>query len=325
MKLRLFKILVVSLLFFIILSVFLISFYSYKKSDFVPDLKKISLSADPELYIKNSESKFGDLIDGTEKKIIWANSSKEKTEYSIIYLHGFSASRQETSPLCEIIARRLNANLFLTRLSGHGMGATAMGDVHASDYLNDALEAFEIGRLIGKRVIVIGMSTGGTLALYLGMQSYNEALAFILLSPNLGLHSPVDEILTLPISEKFIPCITGTDFTWTPENPAKKKFWTTVYPSVAIPRMMKLVKYVRDCDLGKISAPLLMVYSKSDNVVSPKLAEKYFRLIGSKIKKSIVIENGNEKEKHILAGKIANAKNTIPVAENIIEFIESLK
>src|SRR6478672_2862703 len=35
-----------------------------------------------------------------EARIIWANDSiKEKTEYAIVYLHGFSASQEEGDPV----------------------------------------------------------------------------------------------------------------------------------------------------------------------------------------------------------------------------------
>ncbi|MDD4273595.1 MAG: hypothetical protein PHG14_07705 [Desulfobacter postgatei] len=37
-----------------------------------------------------------------------------------VYIHGFSATRKETAPLSDLVAKTLNANLFYTRLSGHG-------------------------------------------------------------------------------------------------------------------------------------------------------------------------------------------------------------
>lgn len=303
----------------------LIIFFSSKKSDFVPPSEKKQITGNPEIYLKKSESQFKDIRPDTEKKIIWANKNKLKTEYSIVYIHGFSASRQETSPLCELVAEKMNANLFYTRLSGHGRGSAPMGEVNTSDYIRDAIEAYEIGKLIGEKVIVIGMSTGGTLAIYLAMQEWtSEAMAYILISPNLGLASPVDQILTTPFSEKIIQFIVGNQFSWTPEDPLRQKYWTTSYPSVAIPRMMKLVKYVRESNLEKISSPLLLIYSKSDNVVNPVLTEKAFHRIGSKVKKTILVENRSEKEKHILAGRIANDKKTVQMAKNIADFIKSL-
>jgi hypothetical protein len=37
-------------------------------------------------------------VPGAEKKIIWAGEAAQKTPLSIVYLHGFSATRQERAP-----------------------------------------------------------------------------------------------------------------------------------------------------------------------------------------------------------------------------------
>ena len=91
-------------------------------------------------------------------------ASERKTPYSVVYLHGFSATRQETAPLAECVADSLGANLFETRLAGHGREREPLADVRAEDWLHDAAEALAIAARLGERVIVIGTSTGATLA-----------------------------------------------------------------------------------------------------------------------------------------------------------------
>ena len=79
------------------------------------------LPDDLDAYLKQTEARFTDLRPNNEKLIVWADPSKKaKTPLSIIYLHGFSACRLEVAPLCDIVAHDLGANLFYTRLSGHG-------------------------------------------------------------------------------------------------------------------------------------------------------------------------------------------------------------
>src|SRR4029079_7693776 len=57
-----------------------------------------------------------------EARIIWANdSSKAMTEYSIVYLHGFSASQMEGDPVHRNIAKVFGCNLYLSRLAEHGI------------------------------------------------------------------------------------------------------------------------------------------------------------------------------------------------------------
>ena len=66
-------------------------------------------------WIAEGEARHDDLVPGTEKTVVWADStSRSSTPLSLVYLHGFSATRQEVYPLAEELARSLGANLFLT-------------------------------------------------------------------------------------------------------------------------------------------------------------------------------------------------------------------
>lgn len=62
-------------------------------------------------WIANSESKFSDLKPGTAKGIVWANPEHQKTSWSVVYVHGFSASKMETAPVADLVAKQLGANL----------------------------------------------------------------------------------------------------------------------------------------------------------------------------------------------------------------------
>ena len=76
----------------------------------IPDLPD-----DLNTYLQNQEARFDDVTDGTEKVIHWANpSTKEKTPLAFVYFHGFSATRQETMPVPELIAKHFNSNIYLS-------------------------------------------------------------------------------------------------------------------------------------------------------------------------------------------------------------------
>ena len=79
-------------------------------------------------YLARSEQQFSDIVDGTQKKVRWYQEQSKKTEYAIIYLHGFSASSQEISPTTETLSDKLKANAFYTRLTGHGRSDDAMAE-----------------------------------------------------------------------------------------------------------------------------------------------------------------------------------------------------
>ena len=76
--------------------------------------------AELEKYVATRESKH-QLKPDNEARIVWADSSKNKTKYSVVYLHGFSASEEEGNPVHRDFAKKFGCNLYLARLADHGI------------------------------------------------------------------------------------------------------------------------------------------------------------------------------------------------------------
>ena len=105
-----------------------------------------AIGDDIDAYLARQEEKFDDIRSGLQKQIVWAYpNSKAKTPLSIVYVHGFSASSGEVRPLPDIIAANLGANLYYTRLQGHGRTGDAMGEATVQGWLNDIAEAIDLG------------------------------------------------------------------------------------------------------------------------------------------------------------------------------------
>ena len=85
--------------------------------------------------IKMAESQIADIRPGLEKSIIWAGTPHHRTRYSLDYIHGFSASKEELRPVPDMIATSLGANIFYTRLTGHGRTADAMREASVSAWM----------------------------------------------------------------------------------------------------------------------------------------------------------------------------------------------
>ncbi len=283
-----------------------------------------TLPGDLQAYLKTSEATYPDITPGAEKTIIWAHPEHQQTDLAIVYLHGFSATRQETAPLCDDLAATLGANLFYTRLSGHGRSNAAMGEASAGDWLQDAEEALAIGQRLGRRVIVIGTSTGGTLAAWLAAtQTAAPVLAYVLISPNFSPKDPASQVLTWPWASTFTPLLLGKERQWAPLNSEQARYWSHRYPSQALLPMMALVSTVNDLPLEQIQAPLLMIHATDDQVVSSAAATRAFERIGSKNKQRVEFQHSHDPSHHVLAGRILAPADTARVAQLIEAFVQA--
>ncbi|MDO8695659.1 MAG: alpha/beta hydrolase [Pseudomonas sp.] len=316
------KTLAVSLL---ITSALLAAFCAGPRVEVSTQLKPLQLPADLDRYLADREARYPDIIPGTEKTIVWAHPDQRKTPLSVIYLHGFSATRQETAPLSDRVAQRLGANLFYTRLSGHGRGGAAMSEASVNDWLNDSQEALQIGQQLGERVLVIATSTGATLATWLATQSQSQnVLAYVMISPNFAPKDRAAQVLTWPWATHFAPLLIGPEHHWQPRNAAQAQYWTHRFPTQALLPMMGLVEYVRELPVEAIHTPLLQIYSPEDQVVSPEAGVQMFARFGSRPKQLLALADSQDDSHHVLAGDILSPRDTPRVEAAILEFLQPL-
>jgi len=283
------------------------------------------LPDDLDAYLAQQEACFTDITPGAEKRIAWADQSHQQTDYALLFVHGFSASRQELAPLCDVIAERFKANLFYTRLVGHGRGCEAMREATLHSWLLDAKEAYRIGTRLGRKLIIIGNSTGATLATWMAakLARQEEIGALVLLSPNFGLRHPLTHLLDWPVIGGLLAeLVIGKYRSWKPDNERHARYWTTIYPSRALVPMMALVKQVARIDKARLQAPTQIIYSPDDEVINTRDIETTFAQIGSPTKELVAFRDAEDPRQHILAGDILSPKATQPVAEKICDFIK---
>jgi alpha-beta hydrolase superfamily lysophospholipase len=276
-----------------------------------------------ESYLAVAERRHPDIVPGAEKTIVWAHADRRKTPLAIVYLHGFSASRQEVAPLCDELGARLGANVFYTRLAGHGRDPRAMGEVQGREWLQDATEALAIGGEIGERVVLLGTSTGGTLALWLAQRDPQRIAALVLISPNLGPRAPGADLLAGPWGAQMLRALMGSEHRWEPANAAQSRYWNWRYPANALLPMMALVKIVRESPLESITTPTLVLFSPEDQVAEPLEMNRAFTRLGSPTKRLQVVNDSADRSNHVLAGDILAARDTARVREWIVDFLES--
>lgn len=135
-----------------------------------------------------------------ESRIIWANDSvKERTDYSLLYLHGFSASWYEGYPANMEFAKYFGCNAYFPRLASHGIETEdPLIDMTPDRLWESAKEALMVARTIGKKVIIMSTSTGGTLALKLASDFPEYVDGLILYSPNIRINNNAAFLLSKP-------------------------------------------------------------------------------------------------------------------------------
>lgn len=276
------------------------------------------------LRLAQDEAKIADITDGAEKLVVWAGESNVKTDYSIVYLHGYSASRQETHPLTENIAQQLGANVFYTRFTGHGRDGAAMATITKQALLDDTSDALDIGHQLGEKVIVIGVSTGATLATLYAAQGGSDISAMILISPNFKVRSPLIKLMRLPYVIQITKFIFGDNYSWEPKNALHDKYWTHTFPLESMLPMLQLLEDISRVDLSLIKVPLAIFYSTDDEVINVTAVEEYFTRFGSATKKLVAVDTKGVLHSHVIAGNILAPHLTDSIVAKSLEFIEEV-
>ncbi len=286
----------------------------------------VVLESDLDALLKKQEARFSDIRPQTQKMIRWYHpKTKAQTPLSIVFFHGFSGSRMEVEPLCSKLADALQSNVFFPRLRGHGRSGDALAEGSVQAWAQDAREALQIGRRIGKKVILVGSSTGATLAVWLAAQPFaKDIFAHIWMSPNFGPRDKRADILLWPWGKQIATLIQGKRRRWEPINEGQKKHWTYDYPIESLLPMMALVRLARQIDLRRHQTPTLIVYSRRDQVLDPQLIESRFPLLGSPHKKLVVLDTSSDPASHVLAGDILSPRTTPVLFDAVLGFLKPL-
>ncbi|CAL66815.1 alpha/beta hydrolase [Christiangramia forsetii] len=198
-----------------------------------------------------------------EARIIWQHNDFQKTEYSIVYLHGFSGSYRDGYPVNKNIADALKANIYMARWAGHGLEpAAALENFSAENAWESAKEALIIGSKIGEKVIIMSTSTGGTLAIKLAAEFPDRVHALINLSPNLEDDQPGTFVLNSPWGYEIANLISfGKMKKIEHKQKLARQYWDTIYPSKALVDLQVLVETTMlPNTFKKVTCPVLTLY-----------------------------------------------------------------
>lgn len=226
-----------------------------------------------ESWVQSREEATKGLKPDNESRIIWADSAGHRTEYSFVYLHGFSASPMEGRPLHQNLAEAFGANLYLHRLVGHGVdGDSAFLDLTPETMIESAKEALVIGQLLGEKVIILSCSTGGTLSLYLS--AHHDVHAQLLYSPNIDFAKAGSDMLTKPWGLQLARQMFGGYHRSLEDWPEMTPYWTMRYRLEGLIALKSMVEATMvEETFENVEQPLFLAYyyeseEEQDEIVS---------------------------------------------------------
>jgi len=284
------------------------------------------LGADVDAYIASAEAEVHGIRAGDERAVVWLDpSTRVRTPLSLVYLHGYSADRHELEPVVSDLALELGANLYFARLTGHGRDGSAMAEATVEDWFDDTAEAIAIGSAIGERVVVIGTSTGATLATWAVSREEvaDRVSALVLVSPNFHPKAWATRILLYPWGGLLARLIVGQERCFTPDNDGHDRHWTTCYPTSALLPMMALVEHVRTMDLSEVRVPTLVIYDPGDAVVDSDETERVMGTMSAARPVGVTYEGTRDPGRHVLAGDIISSESNDDVRQLILDFLSS--
>jgi esterase/lipase len=214
-----------------------------------------------EKYVAAQEG-FHKIKPGNEAEIVWNDSSEKKTEYAVVYLHGFSATKMEGDPIHKRFAKEFGCNLYLSRLADHGVDTTETLLQYSADRSwETAKEALAIGKQLGDKVILMSTSTGGTLALKLAAEYPNDVYALINMSPNIAINNPAAFLLNDPWGLYIARMVKSGKYQVTDSNEEQSKYWNKKYRLEALTELESLVEStMTENTFKRVKQPSLTLY-----------------------------------------------------------------
>jgi esterase/lipase len=209
-----------------------------------------------------------------EARIVWANSNYQQTEWAIVYLHGFSASQMEGHPIHREIAELFGMNLFMARLSDHGLiSDSALVHLTPDRLWESAKKALAIGEAIGKKVILMSTSTGGTLALAMAAQYPDHVDGLINYSPNIRINHSFAGLMNNPWGLNILNLMSENGYVVTSgdKDSVISQYWNTRYRTEALSQLEELIETTMVTETFELvdTPTLTMAYYKDEEHQDP--------------------------------------------------------
>lgn len=203
------------------------------------------------------------------------------TKKVCLFFHGFTAGPYQFEPLGKRLFEA-DYNVLIPLQPGHGIAGKFDGDnppplpLEREVYLDYANSWLKIAQKLGDCVIVGGLSSGGTLAAWLGLEFNQEIERTLLFSPYLSSKNAVVDfaVETLPIYYEWL----------NKDNPGN--FGYNGFKVPALRLFLDLGKETLERVKNHPSSPMFIITSESDAVVDRSDLKELFESVIDKQSKS---------------------------------------
>jgi carboxylesterase len=215
---------------------------------------------------------------------LFKESSEPNGRTGVLVIHGFGGSPRSLQEFAERFVAA-GYSVALPLLTGHGLTPEAMEKSSWSDWTADVERAFGWLKERTDRVFVVGLSMGGSLALWV-VEHHPEAAGLITIN---ALFRHPQEFLMRVVGAICLPRWTKPVANDINCPGIDEKAYDRL-PSRAARQLALMLTEVRS-DIGAIRCPVLMFSSLADHVVPPANQREIYESIGSAEKQLIPLHH----------------------------------
>ena len=148
----------------------------------------------------------------------------------------------EGNPVHVNVGKDLGMNVYVPRLAEHGLETSdALLNMTPDNLWMSALDAFSKARALGDQVILMGTSTGGTLALKLAAEFPDQVFALVLCSPNVRIFDKTASLLSKPWGLQIARKVMGGDYRTLEPDPKTDPYWYNQYRVESLVYLQQLI------------------------------------------------------------------------------------
>lgn len=219
------------------------------------------------------------LVDHTQNYIPMDIPMEELPQYNkigVLLLHGFTSGKKAVSGLLPHL-EKLKIPYQMPVLRGHQSRFQDLQGVTYKDWVADAEKALlELSKTVDK-VVIVGLSMGGLVALKLAMAHAEKIAGIVTVAAALKFADPLAGFSK--VLSKVVPYWPGPK-TFNDKKLAKNSSNYKWFPTKSFVSLYDFAKVIEE-DLYKVRVPILVIHSKEDHVISASAANTIYEKVSS--------------------------------------------